>query len=68
MITNKAEGLVKIEIFDILGRKVATIVNEEKPAGNYEVDFNGNNLSSGIYIFKLISGSFTDIKKMQLIK
>lgn len=64
----KDAGLVKIEIFDILGRKVATIVNEEKPAGNYEVGFNGNNLSSGIYIFKLISGAFTDIKKMQLIK
>ena len=64
----KDAGLVKIEIFDILGRKISTLINEEKPAGNYEVNFNANNLSSGIYFYKLTSGSFTQIKKMQLLK
>ena len=64
----KNEGLVKLEIFDILGRKVSTIVNEDKPAGEYEVNFNGINLASGIYFYKLTSGSFTQIIKMQLLK
>ena len=64
----KDAGLIKIEIFDLLGRKVTTIVNEDKPAGEYVVNFNGNNLSSGIYFYKLTSGSFTQIKKMQLLK
>ena len=64
----KDAGLVKIEIFDILGRKIATIFSEEKQAGNYEVNFNANNLSSGIYFYKLTSGSFTQINKMQLLK
>ena len=64
----KDAGIVKLEIFDILGKRIATIVNEEMPAGEYEVRFNGNHLSSGIYFFKLASGTFTDIKKMQLIK
>ncbi|MDP4115994.1 MAG: T9SS type A sorting domain-containing protein, partial [Bacteroidota bacterium] len=64
----KDAGLVKLEIYDILGRKVATIVNEEKPAGEYEVNFNGNNLASGIYFYKLATGSFTQIRKMQLLK
>ena len=68
MITNKAEGLVKLEIFDILGRKVETIVNEEKQPGEYEVNFNGNNLSSGIYFYRLTTGLYTQINKMQLLK
>ena len=68
MITNKAEGLVKLEIFDILGRKVETIVNEEKQPGEYEVNFNGNNLSSGIYFYRLTTGLYAQINKMQLLK
>ena len=64
----KNAGLVKLEIYDILGRKVATIVNEEKPAGNYGANFNGSNLSSGIYFYKLSTGSFTQIRKMQMLK
>jgi N-acetylneuraminic acid mutarotase len=59
---------VKIEIFDILGRKAATIVNEIKQPGEYEVNFNGNNLASGIYFYKLTAGTFTQIRKMQLLK
>lgn len=64
----KDAGLVKLEIYDILGRKITTVVNEEKQPGEYEVNFNGNNLSSGIYFYKLTTGSFTQIRKMQLLK
>ncbi|WP_290660914.1 LamG-like jellyroll fold domain-containing protein [Ignavibacterium sp.] len=55
-------------VYDILGNEVATLVNEEKPAGVYEVEFNASQLSSGIYFYKLTAGSFTEIKKMLLIK
>jgi hypothetical protein len=47
---------------------VATLVNEEKPAGNYEVEFNASGLSSGIYFYKLQAGSFVETKKMILLR
>ncbi len=61
-------GLVKLVVYDILGKEIATLVNEVKNAGNYMVDFNASNLSSGIYFYKITSGEFSDIKKMTLIK
>lgn len=64
----KDVGLVRIEIYDILGRKDETLLNEEKPTGEYEVKFNGKNLASGIYFYKLTAGPFTQIRKMQLLK
>ncbi|WP_348344684.1 T9SS type A sorting domain-containing protein, partial [Ignavibacterium sp.] len=57
-----------LKVYDVLGNEVATLVNEEKPAGIYEVEFNASKLSSGIYFYKLSAGAFTDIKKMTLIK
>ncbi len=60
--------LVKLVVYDILGNEVATLVNEEKPAGEYEVEFNGKGLPSGIYFYQLRAGSFVDTKKMLLIK
>jgi len=57
-----------LKIYDILGREVATLVNKQQQAGNYEVNFNANNLSSGIYFYKLQSGSFVESKKMILLK
>ena len=57
-----------LRVFDILGNVVATLVNENKAAGNYEVKFNASNLSSGIYFYKLQSGSFAQTKKFILIK
>lgn len=57
-----------LRVYDILGNEVATLVNEEKPPGNYEVDFNAAGLSSGIYYYKLQTGSFVKAKKMILIK
>ncbi|MBL0106037.1 MAG: T9SS type A sorting domain-containing protein [Ignavibacteria bacterium] len=47
---------VSLKIFDVLGNEVSTLVNESKPAGRYEVTFNGAGLPSGIYYYKLTSG------------
>jgi hypothetical protein len=57
-----------LKVYNILGREVATLVNEEKTPGNYEVQFNGSNLSSGVYFYRLQSGSFSEIKKFVLMK
>ena len=59
---------VSLKIYDILGNEVATLVNEEKPAGSYEINFNATGLSGGVYFYKLQSTSFTKVKKMLLIK
>ena len=61
-------SLVQLKVYDALGNEVATLINEEKPAGNYEVDFNASKLSSGIYFYKLQAGSFVDTRKMLLLK
>ncbi len=59
---------VTLKIYDILGRDVATLVNEEKSAGSYTVDFDASKLVSGIYFYRLQAGNYTDSKKMLLIK
>ena len=61
-------GFVKLVVFDVLGRKIETIVNEQLKSGTYEADFDGTNYPSGVYYYKLTSGDFTDAKKMVLIK
>ncbi|MCZ7614155.1 MAG: T9SS type A sorting domain-containing protein [Ignavibacteriaceae bacterium] len=73
-------GFVSLKIYDVLGNEVATLVNEEKPAGSYEVEFNSHSdggqnlpagrpgLSSGIYLYKLQVGNFIETKKMLLLK
>lgn len=63
-------GLISLKIFDLLGREVATLVNEEKAAGVYEVKFNADeyNLSSGVYFYQLKSGNFVSAKKLLLMK
>ena len=61
-------GFVSLKVFDVLGNEVATLVNEEKSAGRYEVNFNAVGLSSGIYFYKLQAGSFIETKKMVLLK
>ena len=63
-----SSGYVTLKVYDILGREVATLVNEEKHPGSYEVEFNGVNLSSGIYFYRLQAGSYLSTKKMCLIK
>ena len=56
-------GLVTLRVYDILGREVALLINEVKSAGNYSVDFNAFNFTSGVYFYKLESNGFVDIKK-----
>lgn len=60
--------LVRIKIYDILGREVKTLVNEIKQVGTYEVQFNAAGLASGIYFYRIESGSFIQTKKMILLK
>ncbi|MDQ3021758.1 MAG: T9SS type A sorting domain-containing protein [Bacteroidota bacterium] len=57
-----------LKVFDILGNEVALLVNEKQNAGNYSIDFNAGNLSSGIYFYKLIAGNYSETKSMILLK
>ncbi|MBK7631131.1 MAG: family 10 glycosylhydrolase [Ignavibacteriales bacterium] len=59
---------VTLKVYDILGKEVAILVNEEKPAGNYVVEFNATNFTSGVYFYQLKSGSFIQTKKMVLLR
>jgi hypothetical protein len=61
-------GLVTMKVYNVLGKEVAKLINEVKQAGYYTVDFNGSDLSSGVYYYRLDAGDFTDVKKMILIK
>ncbi len=61
-------GNVEITIFNSLGQEVATLVNEFKDAGNFEVQWDASNLSSGIYFYKMTAGDFISIQKMILMK
>jgi len=64
----KESGLVTLKVFDIIGNEVASLVNENKQAGKYSVEFNAGNLPSGIYFYKLTAGKFTTAKKLILLK
>ncbi len=61
-------NLVTLKVFDILGRELVTLVNEIKQPGYYMVDFDGTNLASGVYYYRMESGSFSETKKLMLIK
>ncbi|MGD8782158.1 MAG: T9SS type A sorting domain-containing protein [Ignavibacteria bacterium] len=57
-----------MKVYDMLGREVKTLVNEVQKAGVYEVEFNGANLASGIYFYKLRAGDYVSVKKLMLLK
>jgi len=59
---------VQLIVYDILGREVVTLVNTEQPAGNYKVNFDAGKLSSGVYMYRIVAGSFIQTKKMLLLK
>ena len=64
---------MQLKIYDILGNEIATLVNEDKPAGNYEVTWNGTNsegqkVASGTYFYRIVVGDFVESKKMILLK
>ncbi|MCX6149691.1 MAG: CotH kinase family protein [Ignavibacteriales bacterium] len=61
-------SFVTIKLYDVLGNEIATMVNEEKLPGNYKYEFNGDNISSGIYFYRIQAGNFTDTKKFILMK
>ena len=61
-------NFVTIKVFDTLGRQVAVLVKEEKPAGSYNVTFDGSKYSSGVYFYSITAGSFRQTKKMVLMK
>jgi len=61
-------SLVKLVVYNLLGQPVKTLVSKEQPAGNYNVDFNAADLSSGIYFYKLTAGNFSSMKKMIFLK
>jgi hypothetical protein len=62
------KGLVKISVYDMLGRKISVLVNEVKTPGNYSLNFEASNLASGMYIYKMETDRFTESKKMVLIR
>ncbi|MBK8552270.1 MAG: T9SS type A sorting domain-containing protein [Ignavibacteria bacterium] len=61
-------GFVTLKIYDLLGKEVATLVNEKLNPGTYRVEFDAGTLTSGVYFYRLTSGDFTDTKRMLLIK
>jgi len=63
-----ASGFVRLRVFDLLGKEVATLAEGERPAGSYQVSFDGSRLSSGIYLYRLEAGELTITKKLVLLK
>jgi len=61
-------GFVSLKIYNVLGSEVATLVNEERPAGSYEIEFDASSLSSGIYFYKLNAVEYSETKKMILLR
>ncbi|MFH1735790.1 MAG: T9SS type A sorting domain-containing protein, partial [bacterium] len=62
------EGLVKLTVYDLLGRQVALLVNGHRDAGIHDVSFDAQNLASGVYIYRLTAGDYTASAKMVLMK
>jgi hypothetical protein len=61
-------GNVSLIVYDVLGRNVATLVDGIQQAGLHQVNFNGSNMASGMYYYRLIAGSFSDVKRLMLVK
>jgi hypothetical protein len=59
---------VELNVYDVLGNRIETLVNRENTAGSHEIEFTATGLTSGIYFYRLKAGNFVDIKKMILIK
>ena len=66
--TYRRDIFTTLKVYDVLGNEIATLVNEEKPAGHYSVSFEAFNIPSGIYLLNLQAGSFIETKKMILMK
>jgi len=66
--TISSKQFVSLKVYDVLGNEIATLVNEEKTAGDYKVEFDGTGLPSEIYFYRLQAGSFIETKKMVLLR
>ena len=66
--TVSSNQFVSLKVYDILGNEIVTLVNEEKLAGKYEVEFDATELTSGIYFYKLTAGPFIQTNKMVLLR
>jgi len=64
----RSVSTIQLKVYDVLGKEVASLVNEYKPAGSYEVLFDAAGLASGIYYYRLKAGDFTETKKMILLR
>lgn len=62
------ESLVTIKVYDILGKEVTTLVNENKAAGKYSINFDAKNLASGVYLYRIKAGNYVSTKKMMLLR
>lgn len=62
------QASVSLDVYDMAGRKVATLVNRQQAAGSYKVNFNGSNLASGMYLYRLTAGQTTQTRKLMLVK
>ena len=61
-------SLVDLRVYDVLGREVAMLVNETRPAGSYEISFDASRLATGIYLCRLSAGDFVQVRKMILLR
>jgi hypothetical protein len=61
-------GITTLSVYNVLGQKIATLLSKDLQIGKHSVDFNGTELSSGVYFYKIESGDFTSVKKMMLLK
>ncbi|MCH8033439.1 MAG: T9SS type A sorting domain-containing protein [Bacteroidetes bacterium] len=61
-------SFVNLKVYNVLGKEAATLVNEERPAGSYELEFDASSLASGVYLYRLQAGDFIETKKMILLR
>ena len=67
-VSGLGSSLVRLSVYDLLGREVAVLVNEKREAGVHEVKFDGSNLASGVYFYRLQAGDFAQTKRLMLLK
>ena len=68
MFSIASQQFVSLKVYDMLGNEVKVLLDEEMSAGSYIINFDGSELASGVYLYKLIAGNRTDTKKMLLMK